>query len=161
MSPAPTAATLDTRAVAVPAPRREPVRRDRRHLTVVDANARRRARRVRIAVWSFGLVTACSVFVAVAFPVMLAQSEFELDRLSRQTAAARRRYEHARLTVAQLGAPDRIVEEATRLGMEPAGSVISVPAPADTGGATSPIEDTADTPGGDWEKVKRHLAAQP
>jgi cell division protein FtsL len=157
-----TAATIDPAGVAVPPPRRGPrVRPAPRHLTVVDANARRRARRVRVAVWSFGIVTACSVFVAVAFHVMLAQSEFELDRLSSQTAAAQRRYEHARLTVAQLGAPERIVERATRLGMEPAESVIYVPVPPESGRGTSPIEDTAGVPGGEWEKVKPHLAAQP
>ena len=111
--------------------------------------------------WSFGIVTACSVFVAVAFHVMLAQSEFQLDRLSRQTAVAQRRYEHARLAVAQLGAPDRIVARATRLGMEKAVDITYVTAPGDAGGTSQPISDSAGRPGGEWEKVKPHLAAQP
>jgi hypothetical protein len=110
--------------------------------------------------WSFGVVTACSVFVAVAFHVVLAQSEFQLDRLSRQTAVAQRRYEHARLTVAELGAPSRIVARAERLGMEPAGEPTFVTAPIEAGGASKPI-DSAGQPGGEWEKVKPHLAAQP
>jgi hypothetical protein len=111
-------------------------------------------------VWSFGIVTACSVFVAVAFHVVLAQSEFQLDRLSRETAVAQRRYEKARLTVAQLGAPDRIRARAERLGMEPAGAITYVTAPIDAGGPSKPI-DSAGEPGGEWEKVKPHLAAQP
>ena len=156
------AASLNPRGSAVPAPRRAPRSRPApRHLTVVDANARKRARRVRIAVWSFGIVTAISVFVAVAFHVMLAQSEFQLDRLSRQTAAAQQRYEQARLTVAELGAPKRIVARAKRLGMEPAQSINFVNAPADSGWVSSPTGDTAGKPGGQWEEVKRHLAAQP
>jgi hypothetical protein len=157
-----TAATINPGGVAAPAPRRSPGSRPApRHLTVVDANARKRARRVRVAVRSFGIVTALSVFVAVAFHVMLAQSEFKLDRLSRQTATAQRRYEHARLTVAELGAPERIVTRATRLGMEPALSINYVTAPADTGAVSSPTGDTAGKPGGEWEKVKPHLGAQP
>jgi hypothetical protein len=97
----------------------------------------------------------------VAFHVMLAQSEFQLDRLSRQTAIAQRRYEHARLTAAQLGAPDRIVARAEQLGMEPAGDINYVTAPIDVGGPSKPIGDPAGKPGGEWEKVKPHLAAQP
>jgi hypothetical protein len=152
----------DRRADGAAAPRRAPGSRPvPRHLTVVDANARKRARRVRIAVWGFGIVTACSVFVAVAFHVMLAQSEFQLDRLSRQTAIAQRRYEHARLETARLGAPDRIVARAEQLGMEPAGEITYVTAPAAVGEPSQPIGDSAGKPGGEWEKVKPHLAAQP
>lgn len=111
--------------------------------------------------WSFGIVTTLSVFVAVAFHVMLAQSEFQLDRLSRQTAVAQRRYEQARLIAAQLGAPDRIVARAETLGMEPAEDVTYVAAPIDAGGPSNPNGDSAGDPGGDWRKVKSHLAAQP
>jgi hypothetical protein len=120
-------------------------------------------------VWSFGVVTALSVFIAVAFHVVLAQSDFELDRLSRQTAVAQRRYEHARLSVAQLGSPARIVARAEQLGMESAEDIRYVTAPIDVtpvavspgGGSSKPIEDSTGEPGGEWEKVKRHLAAQP
>jgi hypothetical protein len=156
------AASAQPRRDAAPAPRRAPgARPSGRHLTIVDANARKRARRVRIAVWSFGIVTGLSVFVAVAFHVMLAQSEFQLDRLSRETAAAQLRYEHARLSVAQLGAPQRIIARAQRLGMQDAGDINYVTAPSDAGTPSSPTGDSAGKPGGDWEKVKQHLAAQP
>ncbi len=156
------AASLNPRASALPAPRRAPGPRPApRHLTVVDANARKRARRVRIAVWSFGVVTAISVFVAVAFHVMLAQSEFQLDHLSRQTISAQQRYEQARLAVAELGAPKRIVARAKALGMEPAESISYVNAPADSGWVSRPTGDSAGTPGGRWEEVKGRLAEQP
>ncbi len=162
MSRGSTAATIQPRGGAAPARRRAPGRAPAaRHLTVVDANARKRARRVRLALWSFGIVTALSVFVAVAFHVVLAQSEFQLDRLSRRTAVAQRRYEHARLAVAQLGAPDRIVARATRLGMQPAEHITYVTAPVVAGAASDPTGDSAGKPGGEWEKVKPHLAAQP
>lgn len=151
---------------AAPAPRRAPGSRPApRHLTVVDANVRRRARRVRVAVWGFGVVTALSVFIAVAFHVVLAQSEFQLDHLSRQTDVAQRRYEHARLSVAQLGSPARIVARAEQLGMEPADDIRYLTAPIDVapggGGSSRPIEGSTGEPGGEWEKVKRHLGAQP
>lgn len=148
-------------ASSAPAPRRAPVRvRNPRHLTLVDAVARRRARRVRIAVWGFGFVTALCVFVAVAFHVALAQSQFRLDRLSRDTAAAQLRYEEARLQVSQLAAPGRIKARAAALGMEDGGTpttVVGLPGVEDP----SQQSDTSGAPGGDWEKVKPHLAAQP
>ncbi len=162
MSRASAAAKFNAGGATAPAPRRAPGNRPgSRHLTVVDANVAKRERRVRIAVWSFGTVTALSVFVAVAFHVMLAQSEFQLVRLSRQTATAQQRYQDARLRVAQLGAPKRIVARAKRLGMEPAQSTNYVTAPADSGWVSNPIADSAGEPGGQWEEVKRHLAAQP
>jgi hypothetical protein len=119
---------------------------------------------MRLAVWGFGVVTVLSVFIAVAFHVLLAQSEFQYSELSRRTGEARRAYERARLTVAELGAPERIVARAEALGMVLADDIRVVNAPP---GVASPaiggagLGSTPAAPSIDWEKVKPHLAAQP
>ncbi|HZJ27989.1 MAG TPA: hypothetical protein VFF40_13420 [Acidimicrobiia bacterium] len=137
-----------------------------RHLRVVDDAARRRTRRVRLALWAFGLVTAVSVFAVVTFHVALAQSEFELNHLSQRTAVVQEDYERARLAVAELSSPDRIVAGAEALGMVPAPDVrvVSVPAgvlvrPDETGGTNATGSDPS-RPADDWGKVKPHLGAQ-
>ena len=45
--------------------------------------------------------------------------------------------------------------------MQEADGVKYVTAPADVGEPSNPSGDPAGSPGGDWEKVKQHLAAQP
>jgi hypothetical protein len=151
-------------AAHVAEPVRIPIGPRPRHLRVVDAQARRRERRMRFAVWGFGVVTAVSVFIAVAFHVLLAQSEFQYSRLSTQTAEARRAYERARLAVAELGAPERIVARAEAIGMVPADDIRVVNAPPGLGSPSTDGDALGTAPAApsiEWEKVKPHLAAQP
>ena len=155
-------------AARVAEPLRAPPLPAGRHLRVVDEAARRRSRRLRIAVWVFGAVTAASVFVAVAFHVALAQSEFQLNRLSAATAVAQRDYERARLEVADLGSPARIMAGATELGMvyAPNRRVVSLAAdasaaPPSSGDETSEPGTDSSQPASDWRKVKPHLGTQP
>jgi hypothetical protein len=97
---------------------------------------------------------------AVAFHVVLAQGQLELDQLSREMSIARREYEQRRLQTSMLAAPQRIIQEAQRRGLvTPAGppTYLEVPgAPA----LTSEGGETATTLG-DWKKVKPHLGDEP
>jgi hypothetical protein len=90
------------------------------------------------------------------FHVVLAQSQLELDHMSNEIAKAQQTYEKRRLAVARLSAPERIIDEARRLGLAlPADPPIylTVPgAPVPEGDATAPSTATSD-----WKVVKPHL----
>src|SRR2546423_9038835 len=75
--------------VARPAPLRTPSSKRRPRLHVVDTAARARTRRVRLVAWLVGALVVVALLAAVAFHVQLAQGQLELDRLDRQTPAAR------------------------------------------------------------------------
>jgi hypothetical protein len=102
------------------------------------------------------IVTVVALVVAVVFHVVLAQNQMELDRLNGQIAKEQRTYEHRRLTASLLASPQRVIQEAERLGLvQPADPppVLYVP------GAPLPKTDdgsTAETLG-DWSKTKPSL----
>lgn len=129
-----------------------------RHLRVVDEKAARRERQLRRGIWLFGLVSVVSVFVVVAFHVMVAQSQLQLDRLTRQTAVQQQRYERLRLEVAQLSAPQRIAKRAEELGMQPGGPSTFITVPE--AGASRPTQDPTSSTA-DYQKVKQHLGTRP
>jgi cell division protein FtsL len=142
-----------------PAPRAVPrvrsVARAKPALRVVPrANAR------RVVVVFVLLATVFTLVTAVVFHVVLAQSQLQLDRLDREIAIARREYEQRRLEVSTLSSPQRITQEAQRLGLElPADpptylEVPGAPAPQPAAGQTA-------TTLGDWKKVKPHLGDEP
>jgi hypothetical protein len=97
---------------------------------------------------------------AVVFHVVLAQHQLELDRLNGRIAVEQRSYEENRLTAAELASPDRIIQEAHRLGLVlPA----SPPQTLTVAGAPLPAGDqaaTATTTLGDWTKAKSSLGHQ-
>jgi cell division protein FtsL len=130
----------------------------KRHLRVVDEQAARRQRQVRIGIWVFGLLSAVSVFVVVAFHVMVAQSQLQLDHLNRETTVEQQRYERLRLQVAQLSAPARVASRAQQLGMVPGGPSTFVTVPS-SGTAPPPANPTSSTE--DYQKVKPHLGTRP
>ena len=100
----------------------------------------------------FALVTA------VVFHVVLAQNQMELDRLNGQITAAQRTYEHRRLTESLLASPQRVIQEAERLGLvQPAEAaqylyVEHAPLPKSDGST----EDTI----ADWSRTKPSLGPQ-
>jgi cell division protein FtsL len=110
-----------------------------------------------------------AVFALVGLHVMLAQNQFQLDRLNTKAAALQAEYEQSRLQVDQLSAPARIVSTAeSKLGMVPATAVIPLmpsPLPAQTATAATPangktLTTTAahgDQTPIDWITVKPHL----
>jgi cell division protein FtsL len=73
-----------------------------------------------------GPMVALSAFIAfgiaialVVCQVLLVQGQQRLDHLDTDMATADQHYDELRLQVAQLSAPDRIVDAATDLGMAP------------------------------------------
>jgi hypothetical protein len=137
-----------------------------RHLRVVRPEARRLALRISPRT---GVVLTVSLFgalfgVAVSH-AMLIESQMDLEQLDERAASEQSRYEEARLDVAELESPDRIVEEAQdRLGMVPADDVVWLtpdePAPG-SGGGDGGDEDSPDTPGTSWTDVKPYLEPAP
>ena len=118
--PSPMASAATAAALApvptVPRPHAEPAVRPR-HLRVV-APAERVRRRLTPA---NALVATLGVFL-VLFAVAVAQTALvhgqgRLDRLDAQLSVEQARYQQLRLEVAQLEAPDRIVDAAQQQGM--------------------------------------------
>jgi len=164
------------RSVAAPQPRRTPAQlpkatRERRpQLRVVDEPARR---------LSFGTITALVVgavfavlFGLVVFHTVLLQNQQKLDHLNSEVNETQARYQALRLQVAQLEAPQRIIDVATnKLGMVPSDGTTYLTPAADTGassGAGAGQDDAANdaaAPSNDeaaaWPTVKPYLGAGP
>ncbi len=160
------------RSVAVPQPRRTPATRERRpQLRVVDAPAARRLSLTAITTLAVGAVFAV-LFGLVVCHTLLLQNQQRLDRISADVTDAQAKYQSLRLQVAQLQAPQRIIDVAThKLGMVPpdgttyltpaAGSAASNTAgatqgPTTTDSAASSTDDVAA-----WPTVKPYLGAAP
>jgi hypothetical protein len=102
------------------------------------------------------VVTVFALVTAVVFHVVLAQNQMELDHLNGQIANEQRTYEQRRLAASVLASPQRVIQEAERLGLvqppDPA-QILYVP------DAPLPKTDdgsTADTIA-DWSKTKPSL----
>jgi cell division protein FtsL len=102
------------------------------------------------------LFTVFALVSAVVFHVVLAQHQLELDQLNSQIAKEQRTYEQRRLVASMLASPQRIIQEAERLGLvqpaEPAQYlyVDHAPMPKSVDSSTS---DTI----ADWAKTKPSL----
>ncbi|MGH8991466.1 MAG: hypothetical protein ACRDZ7_08060 [Acidimicrobiia bacterium] len=115
-------------------------------------------RHLRLALLTTAVLTVGTIFGAAAFHVLLVQSQFRLDRLADAAATEQQRYEHLRLEVARLSAPERIVATAAeRLGMVAPPEVAYLPAPAPSATDASSASSLA----GNWSEVKPYLAARP
>ena len=105
------------------------------------------------------VVTLLALVTAVVFHVVLAQNQMELDRLNGQIAQEQRTYEQRRLTASLLASPQRVIQEAERLGLvQPpeAAQILYVehaPMPRSDDGSTA---DTIT----DWSKTKSSLGPQ-
>lgn len=161
--PAARRATTTSRA-ARPAPNRTPVRRPRPaprapQLRVVDTAAIRRTRRVRVGLWLLAVVGTGSLLAVVAFHVLLAQGQLELDHVEQQIAAEQKLYPKQRADVAALASPGSIMGRAGALGLvESTGAPGVVTVPPDP--AAAPSSDATSTTK-DYETVKRHLDPSP
>jgi hypothetical protein len=152
-----------TSRAARPAPLRAPstTRTRKPRLSVVDNEARLHARRVRRIVWVLSALVVIALFAAVAFHVQLAQGQLELDRLERQTATARERYQQLRLEYAQQSSPAAIASRAAALGMVRAGEVPTYLVVPDAPTSAPAPDQTSTTLQEGWKKVKPHLGTQP
>jgi hypothetical protein len=147
--------------VARPAALRSPSSTRRASLRVVDNAARLQNRRVRRVAWLVGALVVVALFAAVAFHVQLAQGQLELDRLERQTVAAREEYQQLRLQYAQQSSPAAVVDRATALGMVRAGDVPTYLTVPDASPSTPAPDQPSTTLQEGWKKVKPHLGTQP
>ena len=128
---------------------------------MVDPAARARTRRVRLVAWLVGALVVVALLAAVAFHVQLAQGQLELDRLDRQTAAARAQYQQLRLEYAQQSSPAAIVYRAAALGMVRNGDVPTYLVVPDAPPSAPAPDQTSTTLQDGWKKVKPHLGTQP
>ncbi|MBV8161035.1 MAG: hypothetical protein JO265_08945 [Acidimicrobiia bacterium] len=106
--------------------RPEPSPAERRHLRVVppdSLSARARRRRARALVVLVGMAIAAALFGVVAFHVVLTQNQLDLQHLRAEADAASVRQQQLRLQVAQLESPQRVVDDAQKLGMVPPATV--------------------------------------
>jgi cell division protein FtsL len=152
--------TATTRAPARTRRTTEPARARARTTARPSARAATRP----IAIGKIGVllavVTVLALVTAVVFHVFLAQNQMQLDHLNAQIDKAQETYEKRHLTVALLGSPQHVIQEAERQGlvMPPAPptwlSVPDAPLPKTSDGTTS--ETIAD-----WSKTKPSLAEQP
>lgn len=164
------------RSVAAPQPRRTPATRERRpQLRVVDEPTPRRL--------NLGVVTAVAVgavfavlFGLVVFHTVLLQNQQKLDHLNTEVSDAQGNYQSLRLQVAQLEAPQRIIDVAThKLGMVPpdgttyltpaAGSGASTDGASHAGASQGDASNDTAAPSNDeaaaWPLVKPYLGAAP
>jgi hypothetical protein len=130
-------------------------------LRVVDSQARIQTRRVRLVAWVISALVVLGLLAAVAFHVQLAQGQLELDRLERQTAAAREQYQQLRLQFAQESSPAAIGNRASALGMVHAGDVPTYLVVPDAPTSAPSPDQTSTTLQEGWKKVKPHLGTQP
>jgi cell division protein FtsL len=173
------------RSVAIPQPRPTPAQnpntqnpkttRERRpQLRVVDEPTPRR--------WTLGVITALVVgavfavlFGLVVFHTLLLQNQQKLDHLDAQVSDAQGKYQSLRLQVAQLEAPQRIIDVATHeLGMVPpdgttyltpaAGSGAGTDGASGSGASQGDATNEAAAASNDtaaWNLVKPYLGAAP
>jgi cell division protein FtsL len=112
------------------------------------------------------------LFGLVVFHTMLLQNQQRLDRLDAQVTDAQARYQSLRLQVAQLEAPQRIIDAAThKLGMVPPNGTTYLTPAAAKDASTSSGANQSDTTSSDpaapttgasaWPEVKPYLGAAP
>jgi cell division protein FtsL len=159
------------RSVAVPQPQWTPATRERRpQLRVVDEPTRRRLSLGVVTTLVVGAVFAV-LFGLVVFHTLLLQNQQKLDHLNTQVSDAQGKYQSLRLQVAQLEAPQRIIDVATqKLGMVPpdgttyltpaAGSGASTNAGANQGDPSTTAAPSHDEAAA-WPLVKPYLGAAP
>jgi hypothetical protein len=69
------------------------------------------------------VLAAAALFGVVAFHIVLTQGQLDLQHLQSRAATASVRQQQLRLEAARLESPERVVEDARRLGMVPPSSV--------------------------------------
>jgi len=142
---------------AGPASRGPEAEEQPRHLHLLEKRARTPRQYWRFWLALLGAAAAALCLGLVGLHALIAQDQFQLDRLQAQVSAAQTSYEKLRLQVAQLEAPARIVSVAeSHLGMRQPGSITYLPAPVTSQGTV-----TARYGDADWPVVKPYLSTVP
>jgi hypothetical protein len=147
-------------AVTRPAPEQAP--REQRHLRVVPEGRRLPIKLSPRTGVVLTLLLFAALFGVAVSHALLIESQASLDRLDDQVAVEQDRYERLRMERAELESPDRIVAEATQMGMVPADDVtwLTPDQPAPEGVDAAP-ESGAEAPGTSWPEVKSYLEPTP
>jgi hypothetical protein len=123
---------------------------------------------MRVLMVGVGVIVLGALFGLAAFNAVLVSSQSRLDQLEKDVAEAQSQYSANRLKVAELEAPEHVVEVAqTRLGMVPPPRVTYLTpsqAMADEVGRTPPGSSPTsrrDEGGTSWAAVKPYLAGRP
>ena len=129
-----------------PGPSPRPRRRPGRHLRPVGRPVRRRSPAVPVLVGAGIVITA--LFALAAMHALLIGGQIQLDGMQRQVASESEEIRRLRLRVAELEAPDRVLEVArTRIGMvQPAEVGYLAPAGVQTGDDTRTRVEPATPP---------------
>ncbi len=136
----------DLAVVLTPEPDGRPRRRPGRHLRPVEKQTKRRSPAVPVIVGSGIVIVA--LFALAAMHALLISGQLHLDDLRREQASESEEIRRLRLEVAQLEAPDRVLEVARdRLGMVDPGEVGYLLPVGVAGGDDAPVRvDPATTP---------------
>jgi cell division protein FtsL len=114
----------------------------------------REARSPRVGAWLLLTVTVLAAFFLLIYSrIALDRSAFDLQEIERQMSAQESRYWDLRLQVADLQAPERIVERAAQMGMVYPTDVETI----EVAGTMAPQGETEDR----WVDLKALLSAQP
>jgi hypothetical protein len=152
-------ARIPRSAVARPLPEQEP---RERHLRVVPEGRRLPINLTPRTGVVLTLLLFGALFGVAVSHALLIESQASLDRLDDQVATEQDRYERLRMERAELESPDRIVAEASEMGMVPADDVtwLTPDHPAPEGVESTP-EAGAEAPGTSWADVKGYLEPTP
>jgi hypothetical protein len=105
------------------------------------------------------LLVTGSLVAVVAFHVVVAQGQLDIDRIEQQTQVQQERYQELRALVARQSSPEEITGRAANIGLvEASGPPTAVPGPPDL--PSPPPASTPSTTDG-WETVKPHLDPTP
>jgi cell division protein FtsL len=154
---------VGTARTAAPLRREAPSRDRLRHLEVVRDEARRLQLRLtpRAGVTLTVLLFAALFAVAVSHALLI-ESQSHLDQLDDQVAEEQARYQRLRMDVAELESPERIMADATEMGMVPPADPVWItpdrPVAAGSEATESSDTDSTDT---SWSEVKPILGSTP
>ena len=105
--------------------------------------------------WAVGIVAAALVGVVVH--AFMAEAQMRVGQIEERTRAEQRRYDDARLRLAQLEAPSSIVDRATRLGLVAA----SAPWLVAVDGTRTEAPDVTGAATQSWQTTKPSLGSNP
>jgi cell division protein FtsL len=139
------AARVSTRAVPARAPRPAP----KPKLAPVPQPTLRRP-----GFAAYIVMVAIALLTVVGSYSYMAQQQFRVDKLQKARITEQRKYEQLRLQVAQLTAPERIVNDAEKLGMVTPAQVTYIQVTEPLPAASDP---TAEILSDGWQNVKADL----
>lgn len=158
----PPTGTTKSRNGARPAETAEGAKQPRPNLRVVASPRKRRRRAGAVAICSIVVIFTFMISLA-AFQAQLARNQLVLDTIESDLRTEQQAYDRSRAELARLESPQRIIDEATRLGMVPAGvptylapsaGVVSEVLRA-AGGGVEALEASGRNTRPDWSAYKR------